>query len=66
LANQIFIFGHGEWDVYDGGHWLDVMNEWKGLKMKIRPPARHTVPVAKEVCRISATILRNCRDWSTG
>jgi hypothetical protein len=29
LANQIFIFGHGEWDVCDGGHWLDVMkNRW--------------------------------------
>jgi len=39
LANQIFIFGHGEWDVCDGGHWLDVMNEWHVLKMKIRPTA---------------------------
>jgi hypothetical protein len=29
LADQIFIFGHGEWDVCEGGHWLDVMkNGW--------------------------------------
>lgn len=29
LANQIFILGHGEWDVCEGGHWLDVMkNRW--------------------------------------
>jgi hypothetical protein len=39
LADQIFIFEHGEWDVCDGAHWLDVMNEW-GVLMKIRPPAR--------------------------
>jgi len=39
LANQIFIFGHGEWDVYEGGHWLDVMNPWDVLTMKIRHPA---------------------------
>ncbi len=25
--NQISIFGHGEWDVCDGGHWLDVMKK---------------------------------------
>jgi hypothetical protein len=29
LANQIFIFGHGEWLVCEGGHWLNVMkNRW--------------------------------------
>ena len=28
LANQIFIVAHREWDVCDGAHWLDVMNEW--------------------------------------
>ena len=38
-ANQVFIFGHGEWDVCDGAHWLDVMNEWDVLKRKIRPLA---------------------------
>jgi hypothetical protein len=27
LANQIFSFGHGEWDVCEGGHWLDVMKK---------------------------------------
>jgi hypothetical protein len=37
LANQIFIFGHGGWDVCDGGHWLDVMKKWDVLKMEIRP-----------------------------
>jgi hypothetical protein len=30
-ANQIFIFGHGEWDVCDGAHRLDVMNRWNVL-----------------------------------
>jgi hypothetical protein len=36
LASQIFIFAHGEWDVCEGGHWLDVMNERNGLMMKNR------------------------------
>jgi hypothetical protein len=27
LADQIFIFSHGEWDVGDAAHWLDVMND---------------------------------------
>src|SRR5260370_12691708 len=44
LANQIFIFEHGEWDVCEGGHWLDVMNQWEVLKMKIRPPAGSKPP----------------------
>jgi hypothetical protein len=25
--NQIFILGHGERDVCDGGHWLDVIKK---------------------------------------
>jgi hypothetical protein len=31
LANQTFIFGHGVWNVCDGAHWLEVMNEWEVL-----------------------------------
>jgi hypothetical protein len=38
LGQSGLIFKHGEWDVCEGGHWLDVMNQWEVLKRKIRPP----------------------------
>ena len=27
MAYPVFIFGYGDWDVYDGDHWLDVIKD---------------------------------------
>ncbi len=36
LGQSDFIFADGAWDVCEGDHWLDVMNPWDALTMKIR------------------------------
>lgn len=36
LSQSDFIFADGAWDVCEGGHWLNVMNRWGALTMKIR------------------------------
>jgi hypothetical protein len=43
LADQIFIFSHGEWDVGDAAHWLDVMNDGARHILVIGNPSRLTV-----------------------
>jgi hypothetical protein len=40
---QTFILGHDEWDVCDGGHWLDVMKKMGEVEVK-RQPARVILP----------------------
>jgi len=37
LANQIFIFGHGMWNVCDGAHWLEVMKKVGSGKFDFAP-----------------------------
>jgi len=39
LGQSDFIFADGAWDVCEGDHSLNVMNQWEGLKRKIRTPA---------------------------
>jgi hypothetical protein len=39
LGQSDFIFADGAWDVCDGDHSLNVMNQWRAPTMKIRPPA---------------------------
>ena len=51
LANQIFIFEHGEWDVGDGAHRLNVMNRWETLVRKIRPPTEQSEVKRYRRCR---------------
>ena len=36
LGQSDFIFADGAWDVCEGDHWLNVMNQWGALTMKIR------------------------------
>ena len=72
-----FIFADGAWDVCEGDHWLDVMNPWDALTMKIRYRRFGRIPPLfqetgeRPVCpHVSSTAFSLCRadgigvEWS--